>query len=226
MGHRLPALAEPLSLLSPEDLDDLVALGSFVTHAAGELLVHQGGRDRCVHVLVEGSVKVVVTAADGRAVLLEFCRAGETIGELSVLDGRPRSADVVATERVRSLRIDGDAFVAFLHDRPSFALALLQLVSGRLRDANVTRLELALEPTLQRVARRVLELAASHGAPTEEGLTVAMPVTQAELADWVGASREGVSDALRHLRARGAIATGRRKLVILDVEGLRWLAGG
>jgi CRP/FNR family transcriptional regulator, cyclic AMP receptor protein len=224
MTTGLPELVGPLSVLTPEDVAALVSRGRWVSREVGEHLVRQGAKDRSVHVLVDGSVKVMVTAADGRSVLLEFCGPGETIGELSVFDGRPRSADVVASEPVRSLRVEGEAFVAFLRDRPEVSLALLRLVSARLRDANVTRLELALEPTLQRVARRVLELAASHGEPTAEGLRVAMPVTQAELADWVGASREGVSDALRRLRDNGAIETGRRVLLVRDVAALRWIA--
>jgi CRP/FNR family transcriptional regulator, cyclic AMP receptor protein len=219
-----PDLVGVLSVLSRDDADALAALGRTVTHEAGDLLVRQGARDRSIHMLLDGTVKVVVTASDGRSVLLEFCGPGESIGELSVLDGRARSADVIAASSVRSLRIEGAAFLGFLRSRPELALALLRAISARLRDANVTRLEMALEPTVQRVARRLLELAATHGEPVDGALRIDMPVTQAELAEWVGASREGVSDALRQLREDGAIETARKAVLVRDVARLRVVA--
>jgi CRP/FNR family transcriptional regulator, cyclic AMP receptor protein len=219
-----PDLVGVLSVLSRDDADALASLGRTVTYERGDLLVRQGARERSVHILLDGSVKVVVTASDGRSVLLEFCGPGESIGELSVLDGRARSADVIASAPVRSLRIDGDAFLGFLRSRPELALSLLRAISARLRDANVTRLEMALEPTVQRVARRLLELAATHGEPVEDALRIDMPVTQAELAEWVGASREGVSDALRQLREVGAIETARKAVLVRDVARLRAVA--
>jgi CRP/FNR family transcriptional regulator, cyclic AMP receptor protein len=219
-----PDLVGVLSVLSRDDADALASLGRTVTYDRGDLLVRQGARERSVHILLDGSVKVVVTASDGRSVLLEFCGPGESIGELSVLDGRARSADVIASAPVRSLRIEGDAFLGFLRSRPELALSLLRAISARLRDANVTRLEMALEPTVQRVARRLLELAATHGEPVEDALRIDMPVTQAELAEWVGASREGVSDALRQLREVGAIETARKAVLVRDVARLRDVA--
>jgi CRP/FNR family transcriptional regulator, cyclic AMP receptor protein len=219
-----PDLVGVLSVLSRDDADALASLGRTVTYDRGALLVRQGARERSVHILLDGSVKVVVTASDGRSVLLEFCGPGESIGELSVLDGRARSADVIASAPVRSLRIEGDAFLGFLRSRPELALSLLRAISARLRDANVTRLEMALEPTVQRVARRLLELAATHGEPVEDALRIDMPVTQAELAEWVGASREGVSDALRQLREDGAIETARKAVLVRDVARLRAVA--
>ena len=77
-----------------------------------------------------------------------------------------------------------------------------------------------------RVARRLVELAARCGEPDEHGVRIAVALSQDELAGWVGASREAVAKALRVLRSRGYVSTGRRAMTVLDIDGLRRRAGG
>jgi CRP/FNR family cyclic AMP-dependent transcriptional regulator len=98
---------------------------------------------------------------------------------------------------------------------------LLRIVTGRLRDADRKRLEFGAYDTLNRVARRLVELVDRFGEPTESGIKIALPFTQDELASWVGASREAVAKALRTLRACGYLRTQRRTYTVVDIEGLR-----
>lgn len=222
----LPPLSGPLSTLGDAALGELAADGTVRSYDAGEALLHQGGPSDCLYVLLEGRVRVTVVDAEGHELLLDLLGPGDTVGELSVIDGRPRSATVSAIEPGRALRVPSAQFVRYLQQHPRAAVALLQVLAQRLRESDDTRLRLAAERTDQRVARRLLELAARHGEPDGAGVRITAPLTQAELAAWVGASREGVSYALRELREAGAIAVDRRVITVRDLALLRQQALG
>jgi CRP-like cAMP-binding protein len=103
---------------------------------------------------------------------------------------------------------------------------LLQMVTARLRDSDRKRVEFAAYDIAARVARRLVELADRFGEPDEQGVRISVALSQDELAGWVGASREAVAKALRVLRSRGFVSTGRRTMTVLDIDGLRRRAGG
>jgi CRP-like cAMP-binding protein len=98
---------------------------------------------------------------------------------------------------------------------------LMRSLTDRLRDADRKRIEFGVYDTLNRVARRLVELVDRFGQPAESGIRITLPLTQEELASWVGASREAVSKALRTLRADGYVRTQRRTITVIDIEGLR-----
>jgi len=95
------------------------------------------------------------------------------------------------------------------------------MLSSRLRDADRKRIEFGAYDTLGRLATRLLELVERFGEPTERGVRIALPLTQDELAGWIGSSREAVARALQALRARGYVETRRRTIVVLDLDALR-----
>lgn len=223
--QRLPALAGPLAVLDDAARDDLLALGTWRTFSAGQALVHQGGPSRDLFVLVEGRVRVVLTTPDGGELLLAVLGPGGTVGELSVLDGEPRSASVFALEPVRALRVGGTSFGQFLLARPRAVVGLLRVLSARLRAADELRLQLSVAPAEQRLARGLLALAAEHGTLAGDGIHVDAPLSQSDLAAYVGLSREAVNQALRSLRELGLVATARKSLTVVDLEGLRDRAG-
>jgi CRP-like cAMP-binding protein len=138
---------------------------------------------------------------------------------MSVIDDSPRSATVTALEPIAGISIRD--FTGFLQEHGRIAVLLMQLVTERLRDADRKRIEYGAFDTTGRVATRLLELADRYGEKTNGGVRVALPLSQDELAGWTGASREAVSKALRTLRDRGLIETGRRRVVVHDMEGLR-----
>ncbi len=217
----LPQLAGPLAVLDDDARSSLVALGTWCEFAAGDPVVHQGDPSRDLFVLTEGRVRVVMTTADGDELLLAVLGPGATVGELSVLDGQPRSATVYALEQVRALRVGGRSFGQFLLARPAAVVGLLRVLSARLRAADELRLGLSLAPAEQRLARGLLSLAAEHGEVTDDGVRVRAPLSQADLAAYVGLSREAVNQALRALREAGLVTTARRSVTIVDVDGLR-----
>ena len=176
-------------------------------------------------VVVSGRVKVFSLTEHGEEIVLAVRGPGALLGELSAVDGAPRSASVAALEPVVALVVPIAAFTEFLRGHADAAIALLQLVTGKLRDSDRKRVEVAAYDIPARVARRLVELADRFGEPDGQGVRIAVALSQDELAGWVGASREAVAKALRVLRDRGFVTTGRRTMTVLDLDGLRRRAG-
>jgi len=187
----------------------------------GQALFHEGGRSDRVVVLLDGRVKVSTVTEEGREVILAFRGAGDLLGELSAIDGGPRSASVVAIEPVQALAVTAADFRAYLREHPDVALLLLQTLSRRLRDADRKRVEYGAHDTVGRVAARLVELAQRYGEPAAAGVRIGLPLSQEELAGWTGSSREAVSKALQSLRRAGWVVTERRSITVLDLEALR-----
>ncbi|MET8145502.1 Crp/Fnr family transcriptional regulator [Sphaerisporangium sp. NPDC005288] len=210
---------EFLSLLTKEEADDLCAAGRKRRWDRGTTVMSEGDTSDWALVLTSGRVKVSSYTAGGTEVVLAIRGPGALLGDMSVISGEPRSGTVTALEPVEGVVVRD--FSGFLNDHGRVAVLLLQLVVGRLRDSDRKRVEYGAFDTTGRVATRLVELAERFGEPANGGVRVALPLSQDELAGWTGASREAVSKALRSLRDRGLIETGRRRVVIYDLEGLR-----
>lgn len=187
----------------------------------GQTLFHQGGSSDRVVVLLSGRVKVSTIAGDGKEIVLAFRGPGDLLGELSAIDGKPRSATVEAIEPVEALAIAAADFRSFLIANPDISLLLLRMLSRRLRDADRKRVEFGAYDTVGRVSARLVELAERYGEPAARGLRIGLPLSQEELAGWTGSSREAVSKALQTLRKVGWVVTERRRITVLDLEALR-----
>lgn len=186
----------------------------------GATLFHEGDRADRVLVIQRGRVKAVTVAESGIETTLGLRGPGEIVGELSAVDGRPRSASVVAIEPVEALVLTAEQFRAFLRAHPDAALVLLGRVAGRLRGASARQAEFGSLESSVRVARQLAELAEAHGTSSDAGIRLGL-LSQDELASLCGASREAIARALRQFRADGIIETGRRSITVVDLEALR-----
>ena len=210
-----------LDSLSEGQVADLTALGRSRRHAVGDRLFNEREPGDAVLVLLSGRVKLSCVTEGGREAVLGIREPGELIGEMSAIDRAPRSATATALEPVEVLALSSEAFVAYLDRTPGVALVLVQMLNRRLRDADRKRVEFGAADTTGRVSSRLVELADRFGQPTQYGVRISVPLTQEELAGWVGSSREAVSKALRALRARGWIETRRKAIVVIDLAALR-----
>ena len=199
----------------------LAALGRTRRYAPGAPLFLEGDPGGSVIIVQSGRVKVFATSDTGHHVLLAVRGPGDVLGDLSAIDGEPRSATGTALDTVDAQVIPAEQFREFLVAVPDAALVLLRVVIHRMRDADRVRVEFGARDTLGRVAARLVELAETHGEATEDGVKVALPLTQDDLAQWVAASREAVARALASLRRRHLITTARRDITIIDLDGLR-----
>lgn len=220
--------AEPdefMARLDPTDRAALIELGRRRRWPAGASIFLEGERSAAVVVVVSGRVKVFSLTEQGEEIVLAVRGPGALLGEMSAVDGAPRGASVAALEPVVALVVPVAVFVKFLRTHAGAAIVLIQLITSRLRDADRKRVEFAAYDIAARVAQRLVELAERFGEPDEHGVRITVALSQDELAGWVGASREAVAKALRVLRARGLLTTGRRTMTVLDLDGLRRRAG-
>ena len=210
-----------LSALDDPARRALIGLGRQRHFDAGSPVFLEGDVGANVMVIRSGHVKVYATSVDGHERLLAIAGPGDVLGELSAIDGKPRSASGMALNRVDVYVVAADDFRAYLANTPGVALAVLQQVITRVRDSDRHRVEFGALDATGRVAGRLVELADTTGEPTDEGIRLTLPLTQDDLANWISASREAVARALGSLRKRGLIITGRREITIIDLPALR-----
>jgi CRP-like cAMP-binding protein len=210
-----------LALLDQAERDALVALGVGRTFPRGALLMFEHEPGERVMVLLAGRVKVSRIGDDGREMLLGIRDPGDLVGELAFIDGHPRIASVTALDEVDAVVIPATTFRSHLETTPRVAVALLEVVTRRARDATVKLAQAGVSDTLGRLAARIVELAERYGTESGAGLVIALPLSQEELAAWTGASRAGVAHALQTLRELGWLETGRRSMIVKDLEALR-----
>ena len=217
------AQAEPetfLALLSDSDREALLALGRPQRYGRGEHLMHQDEPGDPVLLLLEGHVKATFIEPGGKEIVLGFHGPGDVLGELSFVRAEPRSSNVIAIEPVEARAISAADFRAFLERTPSATLALFDAIGRRFRDANRAQVQFASSDTIGRVAARLVELCAHHGHPTADGIEIRLPITQQDLGGWTGSSRAGVDAALRTMRDVGWVRTERKRITVLDLDGL------
>jgi CRP-like cAMP-binding protein len=214
-----------LDALTAEEVAELRALGRERRYGPGVTVFHQDDEAGPVAVLLKGRTKVLSLTPDGRDVILAVRGPGELIGELAALDDEPRQATVVTLEPVEALVLVRTAFTGLLERRPRVALAVVRTVAERLRYADAQQAAFATQDVPGRVAGRLAELAARFGRADGDRIEIDLPLSQEELASWTGASREAVAKALQQLRGLRIIETGRRRITVLDAQGLRRLAG-
>ncbi|MDP9864601.1 MULTISPECIES: Crp/Fnr family transcriptional regulator [Streptosporangium] len=214
-----PEPGEFASLLTADEVTALHAAGRPRRWDRGAVVCTEGDVADWVLLLTSGRVKVSSHTAGGTEVILAVRGPGALLGEFAALDGLPRSATVTALEPVEGIAVRD--FSGYLQEHGRVAVLLMRTLIGKMRDSDRKRIEYGAFDTTGRVATRLVELAERYGEPVNGGVRVTLPLSQDELAGWTGASREAVSKALRSLRDRGLIETGRRRVIIHDMEGLR-----
>lgn len=208
-------------LLTPDERADFIRRGARQTWRRGDLLCHEDDDSDWVAVIEAGRVKVSCRTAGGTDAVLAICGPGALVGELAALDAQPRSATLIALEPIAARVMPPKEFRAYLSGHGRVALLLMCILADRLRDADRRHIEFGAQDTKDRVAARLVELADRFGAPVKDGLQIALPLSQDDLAGWVGSSREAVSKALGSLRAAGWIRTSRLCVTVLDLDALR-----
>jgi CRP-like cAMP-binding protein len=218
----VPPAGEFLALLSTGDRRDLEAIARRATAERGHVLLARGDVADRVLVLGAGRVKVSVSTPTGREAVLTFRGPGALLGEQALVDKSPRSATVVAVEPVEFLVVAASAFRGYLASHPDVALAMLAVLSARLRESDRRLAEYTAADTLGRVCARLVELCETQGDVNgEQAVRITLPITQEELAGWTGSSIEATAKALRALRSLGWVATGRRSIEVHDLAALR-----
>lgn len=186
----------------------------------GKHLFQEGDPGDRLYIVTQGKIKLTHASGDGRESLLMVLGPGDMFGELSLFDPGPRTSTAVAITDSEVLGLGNNDLRPWLSGRPEVAQSLLQALAHRLRRTNVTMSDLVFADVPGRVAKAIIELGEKFGSRTTAGLMVNHDLTQEELAQLVGASRETVNKALADFASRGWIRLETRSVEIFDVERL------
>ncbi len=186
----------------------------------GRVLFAEEDEGDRLYVVVDGKMKLTRTASDGRENLLAVVGPGEMFGELSLFDPRPRTASAVAVTDAVLAGLGHDDMREWLRGRPEVAPHLLRALARRLRRTNDVLADLVFTDVPGRVAKALLDLAHRFGRESGDGVHVDHGLTQEELAQLVGASRETVNKALADFAGRGWLRNEARAVVLLDSHRL------
>ncbi|GAB3453645.1 Crp/Fnr family transcriptional regulator [Streptomonospora sediminis] len=206
------------------DEDGAAALRASVSEVRlgrGQTLFSEGDEGDRLYVILSGKVKLTRAAVDGRENLLSVLGPSEMFGELSLFDPRPRTASAVAVTDAVLAGLGHDDLRPFIAQQPQVSLQLLKALANRLRRTNDVMSDLVFTDVPGRVAGQLLDLADRFGKEGEDGLHVHHDLTQEELAQLVGASRETVNKALAEFALRGWLRIEAKAVVLLDVERMR-----
>jgi CRP/FNR family transcriptional regulator, cyclic AMP receptor protein len=207
--------------LSEDEWRSLEAYGRPRRFRTRQRLFREGEHGDHVLAIRSGRVKVSVQTRSGREILLAVKEPGDLVGELSVIDGRPRSATAIALDPVDALVVPAPAFAEFIESHPRIAVRLLRTLAAQIRDADRRSVDRDTGDITCRVARRLVDLAERLGEHRGSGVEITLTLSQDDLAAWVGATREATSRALGGLRADGCLTTGRQRIVLTDLPALR-----
>ncbi|MCK2242842.1 MULTISPECIES: Crp/Fnr family transcriptional regulator [unclassified Crossiella] len=189
----------------------------------GAVIWSQGEPSQHVFVVLEGRIRVSTGSVAGREAVLAICGPGEIVGELSAVDGRTRSANVAAVDQVEVLVVPAARLDRLCEEHPRVAWAMLRVVADRLRQSDRRRSEYVDGSVAHRTVALLLDLAEQYGRPVAAGVEIALSISQQQLADTMSVSRESLARVLRELRDRRLVDTGRQRITVLDLPGLRAL---
>jgi CRP-like cAMP-binding protein len=199
--------------------EDLLARGTPRSFAARQAIFVRGDPGDSMLVIEEGVAEVSVTSAQGRKAVLDHLAAGQIVGEIAVLDGGARSADVTALTPVRGLSLSRNLVMRCLADHPDAMLAMIAQLAARARNASDMFEAQAMPDAGARLAMVLLRLADKWG---EDALAPGgRPLTQGELGDYVGLTRENVNRRLKAWAKEGIVSLEGGRVAIRDVEALR-----
>jgi CRP/FNR family cyclic AMP-dependent transcriptional regulator len=201
--------------LDDQELDSVYAIARKRTYPKGSFILLEGDPGDALYLILAGEVKVVTQGADGREFILAVQRAGDFFGEMSVFDGQPRSASVVATEDATFLVLHKQEFLDQVKHSLPILFKFLITLCQRFRESNQKLRDLALLDVPHRVCKALVTLGERVGRVSEAGnLIIPKRPTHQDVANWIGSSRETVTRVFNELEKQGYISLPGRTVVI------------
>jgi CRP/FNR family cyclic AMP-dependent transcriptional regulator len=223
------ALLQQIPLFTDLPKDQLTSLAKMLerrTYRKGQVILRQGEPGESLFVIVSGQVRIYTLSTEGHEVSVSICDPGDFFGEMALLSGQPRSANVEAMQRTEVLVLYRPAFRQYLLSNPQTAVRLIEVLSERLRRTNESVEELASLSVPQRIARRLMDLAERYGVEQESGVLIDLDLSQEAMASLTGTTRESANRALSQLRDKGIVQIDRVRILITRPQELEKLAAG
>jgi len=206
--------------VDPASAEVAAAQFEYIDVQRGQVIFHEGEPGDSLYIVLAGKVKLGRKSADGRENLVALMGPSDQFGELSMFDPGPRTTTAVAVTDSRLARMPKQALRQWITDRPEISEKLLRVLARRLRRTNNMLADLIFTDVPGRVAKQLLYLASKFGSMEGGQLRVTHDLTQEELAQLVGASRETVNKALADFASRGWLRLEGKGVVILDRDRL------
>lgn len=211
--------------LPGDALDHVARLTVPRRYERGRFVFLQGQAGDALYVVAEGLVKVFVVSEEGDEMVLTTLRPPEVFGELSLIDGGPRSAGAQATEDTTLLHVGRDAMLELLREHPALCDRLLAYLGGMIRRLTDQAADLVFLDLNGRVAKLLVALAAERGEREGDAVVLDLRLTQSDLAAMVGGSRQSVNQILRSFERHGYLELQPGRVVVRRLESLRERGG-
>ena len=208
------------SWLAEEELQDLAAKSEMTSCRRNSQLFFAEEPSDDIYLVKEGRIKIMRINQEGREVILDILGPGEIFGELALIDEEYRSHSAEAVDDSLICIIRRKDFENILKRHPEMAIRVLKLIGLRRRELEMRLEDLVFQPLAGRLALALLWQAQRHGVTEVDG-NVRIPLTQADLANLIGASREAAAEQLKEMRTLGLIKTSYRTIRIIELEGLK-----
>ncbi len=207
-----------MDALEPDELAELAAFARTDRYEANEVIFRKGDPGHSMMTVVQGRIKISSSSAEGKEVVLAVLGEGEVLGEMAVLEGKPRSADATALEASELMVVHSREFIPFLERNPRICIRLLGILSGRLRRTS----ELVEDRTFlnfpSRLAKMLLDLALTDGREVAGGTRIDFKISQKNVGASLGATRESVNKQLAAWQSEDLIRMGRGFIVLTQPE--------
>ena len=187
-------------------------------YPGGQILFHIGDEGGSLHIIERGRVKVTIPSYSGEELILAILGAGEILGELSLFDGKPRSATVQALENTETLCLHRKDVLELMRNRFDLVERILEVLSRRIRDTDLLLADRHFLGINTRLARKILDLGDAFGMQDGKQIRIDMKITQKDLAAMIGATRESINKELKVLRNQGVVRTHDGTIEILNRE--------
>lgn len=210
--------------LEPAELEAIASITRKRSVPKGSIVFYVDDPGNACYIVADGKVKIVVNSGDGREHILGIVGPSELFGEMSLLDGQPRSATAIAVEETSVLTIQREEFAKILRELPGIPLKLLTVLSRRLRSTDAHVESLAFLSAPGRVARLLIELAREDGTVSPDGKpTFSTRMTRQEMANLTGTSRETFTRVLMDYQDRGLVSIDRNQFILVNEGKLKEL---
>jgi len=205
--------------LSAPTIDRISKLATRRTYNSGDIVFSQGERSDALFGVITGKVRISISSQSGREIFLNVMEPGDTFGEISLLDGQPRTASATIIARSELIAITHKDFMLFLRQEPTLLNHVFILLCQRVRWTSGMVEDWALLDAPARLAQRLVSLCKMHGH--EEGERMVLKISQEELGQFLGLSRQVINQYLQTWSANGWVALGRNKITVIDEISLR-----
>ena len=214
-----------LSQLAPQEMDELLSLATIERFGADDVIFHKGDPGDRLYAILSGRVGINTVSRDGKEIILNILDPGEVFGEIAVLDGKRRTAGAAAMQPTKLVRIGRTEFLPFLERHPKLCLRVIEVLCERLRWTSDIIEDTIFLDIPRRLAKRLLTLIERHGQAVEGGVKIDMKLSQEDLGNMLGATRESVNKGIRALAQRDLISHEGGYIIVHDVDFLERLLG-